>query len=64
MGTMVYGQTEQNIYQLKRDLDTWQQVTPDIPSPVICFDIDGDTLYVGTRDRGVLRFSLDDPVAQ
>ena len=59
-GTMVYGQTGQNIYQLKRDLDTWQQVTPGIPSPVTCFDIDGDTLYVGTRDRGVLRFSLDD----
>ena len=58
-GTMVYGQTGQNIYQLKRDEDTWQQVTPGILSPVTCFDIDGDTLYVGTRDRGVLRFSLD-----
>ncbi len=58
-GTMVYGQTGQNIYQLNRDLDTWQQVTPDIPSPVTCFDVDGNTLYVGTLGSGVLRFSLD-----
>ncbi len=59
-GTMVYGQTGQNIYKIKRDVDTWQQVTPDIPSHVLCFDVDGDTLYVGTAGRGVLRFSLND----
>lgn len=58
-GAKVYGQTGQNIYQLKRDLDTWQQVTPDIPSPVTCFDVDGNTLYVGTLGNGVLRFILN-----
>ena len=59
-GTKVYGQTGQNIYQLKRDLDTWQQVTTGIPSLVTCFDVDRDTLYVGTLGNGVLHFSLDE----
>ena len=59
-GTKVYGQTGENIYQLKRDLDMWQQVTSDIPSPVTCFDVDGDTLYVGTLGSGVLHFSFDE----
>ncbi|MDE0087074.1 MAG: hypothetical protein OXU23_15240 [Candidatus Poribacteria bacterium] len=59
-GTTVYGETEQYIYQLDRDTGTWQQVTPEIPYPVTCLDVDGNTLYVGTFGRGVLHFALDE----
>ena len=59
-GTTVYGTAKRKVYQLKEDSNTWQQVTPEIPYPVNCFDVDGNTLYVGTFGRGVLRFTLDE----
>ena len=59
-GTTVYGTAKRKVYQLKEDSNTWQQVTPEIPYPVNCLDIDGSILYVGTNGRGVLRFSLDE----
>ena len=62
-GTTVYGQVKQKVYQLKEGSDVWQQVTPEISYPVTCLDVDGNTLYVGTAGRGVLRFSLD-PLAK
>ena len=58
--TTVYGEYNHKIYQLSNDTDKWQQVTPEIPHFVLCFDVDGNTLYVGTAGRGVLRFPLDD----
>jgi len=58
--TTVYGEYNHKIYQLSRDSGKWQQVTPEIPHFVFSFDVDGDTLYVGTAGRGVLRFSLND----
>ncbi len=62
--TKVYGEYNHKIYQLNKDSGKWQQVTPEIPQFVFSFDVDGDTLYVGTAGRGVLRFTLDDPVDQ
>ena len=59
-GTTVYGQTDQHVYLLKADSNTWQQATPELPSAVISFAVDGNTLYVGTANRGVLRFDLDE----
>ncbi|MDE0637385.1 MAG: sigma-70 family RNA polymerase sigma factor [Candidatus Poribacteria bacterium] len=63
-GTTVYGEARRKIYQVNNGMTTWEQVTPKIPPSIAhtitCFDVDGDTLYVGTRKRGVLRFSLDD----
>ncbi len=58
--TTVYGESEQKVYQLNGNTATWQQVTPEIPYPVNCFDIDGNILYVGTNGQGVLRFTLDE----
>ncbi len=58
--TTVYGEHNHKIYQLHRDTGKWQQVTPEIPHFIFSFDVDGDTLYVGTAGRGVLRFSLND----
>ena len=58
-GTTVYGATQQQIYQLKENSSRWKQVTPEVPSEISSLAVDGNTLYVGTTDRGVLRFTLD-----
>ena len=62
--TTVYGEYNHKIYQLSWETDKWQQVTPEIPHFIFSFDVDGDTLYVGTAGRGVLRFTLDNSVYQ
>ncbi len=59
-GTTVYGTTEKRVYQLKENADTWKQVTPEVPGTITAVTIDGDTLYIGTLGRGVLRFTLDE----
>ncbi|MCE2397235.1 PQQ-binding-like beta-propeller repeat protein [Candidatus Poribacteria bacterium] len=59
-GTTVYGTHQQRVYQLKANANTWQQVTPEIPVRVNALAVDGNTLYVGTTGRGVLRFTLDE----
>ncbi len=59
-GTTVYGQTDQHVYLLKEDSTIWKQATPEIPGSVISFTVDGNILYVGTANRGVLRFNLDE----
>ena len=59
-GTTVYGQTDQHVYLLKAGSTIWKQATPEIPGSVISFAVDGNTLYVGTTHRGVLRFTLDE----
>lgn len=62
--TTVYCQVKQKIYQLSSETEIWQQVTPEIPFPVNCFDVDGNTLYVGTSGSGVLRYTIDDSAKQ
>ena len=59
-GTTVYGQTDQHVYLLKESANIWKQATPELPGSVISFAVDGNTLYVGTANRGVLRFALDE----
>ena len=59
-GAKVYGTSGQYMYQLKENSDTWKRVTPEIPDTVLSFDVDGNTLYVGTSSSGVLRFTLDE----
>ena len=58
-GTTVYGATERQIYQLKENSNTWEPVTPEVPSKINSFTVDGNTLYVGTPGHGVLRFTLN-----
>ena len=62
-GTTVYGATEKRVYQLKANADAWQQVTPEVPGTITDIATDGDTLYIGTLGRGVLRFTLDETSA-
>ena len=59
-GTTVYGATEQRVYQLKENSNTWERVTPEVPSTITSIAISDETLYVGTLGRGVLRFTLDE----
>ena len=56
--TTVYGATQQQIYQWKENSNTWEPVTPEVPSKINAFTVDGNTLYVGTPSHGVLRFKL------
>ena len=58
--TTVYGQAEQRVYQLKEGSNIWTQATPEIPGAVSSLAVDSNTLYVGTLNRGVLRFTIDE----
>ena len=59
-GTTVYGTTGQYVYQLKEKSSLWKRITPEIPDSVLSFAVDGNVLYVGTSNSGVLRFKLDE----
>ncbi len=58
--TTIYGTTGHHVYALKEGSNTWEQVTPEIPDAVLSFAVDGNVLYVGTANSGVLRFTLDE----
>ena len=58
-GTTVYGESRQRIYQVNSENHIWEQVTPRIRYIITCIDVDENTLYVGTRTKGVLRYSLE-----
>ncbi len=58
-GNKVFGEFKQKIYQLNTNNGKWEQVTPEIGYDVNCFDVDGNLLYVGTKGKGVLRYTLD-----
>ncbi len=58
-GTNVYGATERQVYRLEGSSNTWKQVNPEVPSKITSLTVAGNTLYVGTLGRGVLRFILD-----
>ena len=57
--TTVYGATEQQIYQLTEHSNILEPVTPEVPSKISSFTVDGNTLYVGTPGHGVLRFTIN-----
>lgn len=56
----LYGLSGQIVHQLSEKSGTWQQVTPKITHAVSTFEVDGDTVYVGTQGQGVFRFSLNE----
>ena len=58
--SMVYGLSEQRVYKLSKKSNTWQQMTPKIAHSISAFEVDGNTVYVGTKGQGVFRFTLDD----
>ena len=52
----VYGANDDGIYHLEKETGTWEQIVPEIPDAITALVVDGDTFYVGTERRGVLRF--------
>lgn len=59
-GMKVYGQDKNHVYQLNYRSVAWEQITPEIPDSVLSFAVDENMLYIGTANRGVLGFSLDE----
>ena len=55
-GDSVYGANDEGIYHLQGKTNTWQQIAPEISGVVTSLVVDEDTFYVGTEQRGVLRF--------
>ncbi len=58
--SIVYGLSGQKVYRLDDTAGTWRQVTPEITHSVSTFEVDGNTVYIGTQGKGVFRFTLDD----
>ena len=57
-GNTLYGITKDTgIYRLESG--TWEQVVSEIPDDVTSLAVAGDTLYVGTRGRGMLHFTFE-----
>ena len=52
----VYGANDEGIYHLRSDTGVWGQVAPEISGIVTSLVVDEDMFYVGTEQRGVLRF--------
>ena len=59
-GTTVYGISKTGVYQLADENDTWKQIASEVPERVTSLAVDGNVLYVGTRDSGVLHFNLNE----
>lgn len=55
-GHSVYGANDEGIYHLQSDTGIWEQVAPKISGVVTSLVVDEGTFYVGTEQRGVLRF--------
>ena len=57
--SVIYGESNQKIYELNHNTGKWKQITSEIPYPVMCLDVEGDTIYVGTDGQGVIRYTID-----
>ena len=57
-GTTVYGISKTGVYQLENG--TWKQIASEVPERVTSLAVDGNVLYVGTQDSGMLHFNLDE----
>ena len=57
-GTKVYGVSKSGVYRLENN--TWKEVVSEIPNSVTSLAVDGNVLYVGTQDSGMLHFNLEE----
>ena len=57
-GTTLYGVSKTGAYRLENK--TWKEVVSEIPNSVTSLAVDGNVLYVGTQDSGMLHFNLDE----
>ena len=58
-GPKLYGVTKgTGIYRLENG--TWNQIMSEIPDNITSLAVDGNTIYVGTLNRGMLHFTLEE----
>ena len=57
--TNVYGVSKTGVYRLENENDMWRQVASEIPDSATSLAVDGNVLYIGTQDSGMLHFNLD-----
>ena len=56
--TTLYGVSKSGVYRLENN--TWKEVVSEIPNSVTSLAVDGNVLYVGTQDNGMLHFNLEE----
>ena len=52
----VYGANDDGIYRFEIERGIWKQIVPQIPDTMTSLVVDEDNFFVGTEQRGVLRF--------
>ena len=57
VGTTIYGAGNAGVYQLD-NRGKWEQILPEVPNSVISVAIDGDRLYIATKQSGMFHASL------
>lgn len=55
----VYSVSNQGVYRIDSEANTWIQISPEVPYKITALAVDGKMVYIGTRHRGVLRLQLD-----
>ena len=55
-GLTLYGVCDSGVYRVDDQTGTWRQVAPEAPYTATSVAIDGNTLYIGTKHSGVIRF--------
>ena len=56
----LYGVCDSGVYRVDDQTGTWQQIAPVAPHAATSFAVDGDMLYIGTKQNGVLRLQHTD----
>ena len=57
-GNILYGVTEKSgIYRLENG--SWNQIVSEMPGDITSLAVDGNTLYVGTRNQGMLHYTFE-----
>ena len=56
----LYGVCDSGVYRVDDQTGTWQQIAPVAPHAATSFAVDGDMLYIGTKQNGVLRLQRAD----
>ncbi|MCY3743039.1 MAG: sigma-70 family RNA polymerase sigma factor [Candidatus Poribacteria bacterium] len=60
VGASAYGVCDSGVYQVDNPKNAWKQITPELPHTATALAIDGDMIYIGTKQNGVLRLQRDD----
>ncbi len=59
-GITVYGVCGSGVYRVDNQINTWEQIAPELPHTATSFAVNSNTFYIGTQQNGVLRFQYDD----